>query len=98
MTRWLIWSVRCCASGLLMLMVLPLLVMATVPETRIAGLVLAAVFGAAGLLSWPRRPDAWRYDPPTERQLAYAEALGIDVPDGATKGDVSALITQVTGR
>jgi len=98
MLTWLIWGVRQAASGLLVLLALPMLVMATVPENRVMGLVLAAIFGIAGVASWPRKPNAWKHDPPSERQLAYAEALGIDVPAGATKGDVSAMITQVTGR
>ena len=63
---------------------------------------LGAMFGgvviAAAWFTWPRRPNAWKLDPPTERQLAYASDLGIDIPAGATKGDVSALITARTGR
>jgi hypothetical protein len=54
---------------------------------------IGAVFGLAGLLSWPRRPNAWRRDPPTERQLAYARDLGISIPKGISKGELSDLIT-----
>lgn len=39
-----------------------------------------------------RVPFSWRDEPPTERQLDYADQLRIEVPDGATKGDVSDLI------
>lgn len=53
---------------------------------------------ASALLSWPRVPEAWRKDPPTERQLEYAASLGIPVPAGISKGQLSDMITQVTGR
>lgn len=54
----------------------------------------AAVFAVAGLFTWPRRPNAWRSDPPTERQLAFARDLGIRVPKGISKGDLSELISE----
>lgn len=53
---------------------------------------------ASAVLSWPRRPDAWRRDPPTDRQLEYAAALGIVTPPGISKGELSDLISQATGR
>lgn len=53
---------------------------------------------ASVALSWPRLPDAWRKDPPTQRQLEYAGSLGIDVPAGMSKGQLSDLISQVAGR
>lgn len=56
-------------------------------------LAVAAVFGLAGLFTWPRRPNAWRRDPPTERQLAYARDLGISLPRGVSKGELSDLIS-----
>lgn len=57
----------------------------------------------AGMTWWawksrPASPNAWRKDEPTERQLAYAKDLGIVVPEGATKGQVSDMISAVTGR
>jgi hypothetical protein len=55
-----------------------------------------ACIGAA-FLSWPRRANAWRGDPPTDRQLSYARTLGISVPRGATKGEVSDMISESTG-
>lgn len=61
-------------------------------------IAFGAVTLAGGWLSWPRRPHAWKNDPPTDRQLAFAADLGIDIPPGATKGEVSALISAVTGR
>lgn len=51
-----------------------------------------------GVLLWPRSKDRWRKDPPTQKQLAYAASLGIAIPNGASKGQVSDLISQVTGR
>lgn len=68
------------------------------PKSRLGMLGIAGVFAFAALFTWPRRPDAWRRDPPTERQLAYAESLGIVVPRGASKGEVSEMISAVTGR
>jgi hypothetical protein len=62
------------------------------------GLVLGLFAIAGAWFSWPRRPNAWKADPPTERQLAYAADLGIAVPPGATKGEVSAMISAITGR
>ncbi len=52
----------------------------------------------SAVLSWPRVPDAWRSDPPTQRQLEYAQALGIVVPAGISKGQLSDLISNATGR
>ena len=60
----------------------------------ILGVWLLAAVG----LSWPRIPDAWRKDPPTQKQLAFAASLEIDVPEGISKGELSNLISQVTGR
>ncbi len=59
---------------------------------------IAGVLAVAGWFSWPRHPDAWRNDPPTQRQLEYAADLGIKIPKRATKGQVSDLISQVAGR
>lgn len=53
---------------------------------------------AAAVLSWPRLPDAWRTDPPTQRQLAHAAKLGIRLRRGMTKGQLSDLIAQATGQ
>lgn len=60
--------------------------------------VSSAWIAVASALSWPRLPDAWRRDPPTDKQIAYAEKLGIDVPDSMTKGQLSDLISRATGR
>jgi hypothetical protein len=62
-------------------------------KSTVSMYAIGAVFGLAGLFSWPRRPNAWRKDPPTERQLAYARDLGISIPKGISKGELSDLIT-----
>ena len=63
---------------------------------------LGLLFGLSCLATarygWPRRPGDWKSDPATDKQLAYAADLGITVPPGATKGEVSAMITAITGR
>ena len=68
------------------------------PDRSPAAFAVAGIFGVAAFFTWPRRPNAWRYDPPTDRQLAYAQDLGIAVPPGATKGEVSDMISAVKGR
>jgi hypothetical protein len=63
--------------------------------------MLAGIGGAmlvAGWLSWPRRPNAWRRDPPTDKQIAYALNLGIAIPPGASKGQLSDMISQAKAR
>ena len=65
------------------------------------GWMLAGIGGAmlvAGWLSWPRRPNAWRRDPPTDKQIAYALNLGIAIPPGASKGQLSDMISQAKAR
>lgn len=66
------------------------------PNAAVAVAACVAIAGA--VLSWPRFPDAWRQDPPTPRQLEYAAKLGIVVRPGASKGELSDLISQATGR
>ena len=55
---------------------------------------IGGVMLVAGWLSWPKRPNAWRRDPPTERQIAYALDLGIPIPAGVSKGELSDMISQ----
>lgn len=55
---------------------------------------IAAVFALAGVFTWPRRPDSWRSDPPTQRQIAFARDLGLEIPRRATKGQLSDMIEQ----
>jgi len=74
----------------------------TIAASLASGKHAAALLGLGMIgvawLAWPRRPNSWRSDPPTDRQLAYAEDLGIAVPPGATKGLVSDLISAAKGR
>jgi len=98
MASWAIWLVRSAASWFMLLTALVLFVFlfTTKDKALIGG--MAAVFGLAGLFSLPRMPNAWKRDPPTAKQIKYAESLGIEVVPGMSKGDVSAMISQVTGR
>ena len=66
--------------------------------TGVAGSAVSAVILAGCLLSWPRIPGQWRKDPPTDRQIEYARSLGIAVPNGFTKGQLSELISAARGR
>ncbi len=70
------------------------IVATTDPKTRALLLLLAGVFSLAGVFTWPRRPNAWRNDRPTERQIAFARDLGIQIPRRVTKGALSDMIDQ----
>jgi hypothetical protein len=59
---------------------------------------LSVLWLVGGAFSFPRMPNAWRRDRPSEKQLAYAMKLGIDVPDDVSKGELSEMITSVAGR
>ena len=94
-----IWLVRCAAAVIVVIVGITLAVLAYAKQEDLAwGAAFSLITIAGGLLSFPRRPGAWKRDPPTDRQVAFAENLGIIVPDGVTKGELSAMITQVTGR
>jgi 4-amino-4-deoxy-L-arabinose transferase-like glycosyltransferase len=89
------------ASGLFLVICFSVFMMASpwLATKQTAMLPLCGVWVlAAALLSWPRLPDAWRKDPPTAKQLEYAASLGLAVPEGASKGQVSEMISRVTGR
>jgi hypothetical protein len=97
--EWLKYAVRLAAAVVLLAMAAAMLIAAaTVPDARAVTLSIAAVMALGCFFVWPRRPNAWRKDPPTNRQLAYAATLGITVPRRATKGQVSDLISASTGR
>lgn len=93
----LIWLVRLAAAGFMALLGVVLLIFVAFKFDATI-LVVAALFIVGGVFSLPRNPNAWRRDPPTQKQLAYAQKLGIDIPHGITKGELSSLITEVTGR
>lgn len=92
---WIVYLIRLLAS-LIMLAVGVSMAAGSATGTKSAGLMLGmgAVFGLAGFFSWPRRPNAWRRDAPTDRQIAYARDLGIRIPKGVTKGQLSDMIAR----
>lgn len=71
---------------------------ATAKKPNTAAMVGGCWLIAAAALSWPRLPDAWRNDPPTQRQIDYARSLGITIPAGVSKGQLSEMISAATGR
>lgn len=96
MIAWLLWAARAagsfvvCGCGIVLLGTA-----AVIPERNLWLMGTAAVLTLAGFLAWPKRPNAWRKDPPTERQIAYARDLGIPIPPGISKGELSDMISQV---
>lgn len=98
MKEWFIWIVKLVASWFMLLTSLVLVIFLFTTEDKAVTGGLAAMFGLAGYVTLPRMPNAWKRDPPSAKQLAYAEKLGIPIAPGMTKGEVSSLISQVTGR
>jgi hypothetical protein len=99
MSEWFSWAARVAATVVLFVFAASFLLIAAVtPKALAVGLGGAAVTGLAGWFTWPRIPNAWRRDPPTQRQLEYAADLGIRVPRRATKGQVSDLISAAKAR
>lgn len=98
MVEFLRYLFRLAAAVLLAFVALTLAVL-MLSGKHIWPLALSSVvmIGAAWAM-WPRRPNSWRSDPPSQKQLEYAADLGIHVPRGATKGQVSDIISQVAGR
>lgn len=49
---------------------------------------------------WTRRKrlSSWRDDPATDRQREFARDLGIEFPKTISKGELSNLISEVTGK
>lgn len=91
----LAYLARAAAAVVVIVAGLAFLVIAVFAKERSAALLgMAAVVTVGGVLAWPRRPNAWRADRPTERQLAFAKDLGIAVPRGISKGELSDLISQ----
>jgi hypothetical protein len=93
--EWLKYAVRIVAAVILVCFAAVMLVLAIAdPKIRTFGACSAVVFGLAGLFTWPRRPNSWRRDPPTDRQIAYARDLGITIPSGISRGELSDLISE----
>lgn len=89
----LVYFVR--AAGLCIAIGTCAVLAAVMPFTNDRGLLAAAVavlVAAGGVLSWPRWPGSWRTDAPSDKQIAYAENLGIRIPAGITKGRLSDMI------
>jgi hypothetical protein len=65
----------------------------------ISGVIAASLifFGALWLTGEPS-DGAWRNDPATERQKSFANDLGIQYPENVTKGELSDMISKVTGK
>lgn len=98
MVELLRYSLRLFAAGFMALLSLFVIVGSVAGDFNAIGVGIGLAMAVAAWISWPRRRDAWKSDPPTDRQLAYAANLGIEVPAGATKGEVSEMISSVTGR
>lgn len=95
MVAGLVYAVRLVAAVIVVGLGLILFVASAASgKTKPRELIIATVIAAGGALAWPRRPNAWRRDPPTDRQIAYARDLGVVIPRGATKGTLSDLIDQ----
>lgn len=91
-------ALRMAAAALLGLLAVGLLFALPSAKSSAGGILITAlVVGVGAFFLWPRC-NSWRNDAPTERQLRYAADLGIRVRRGATKGEVSDLISQATGR
>ena len=97
MKSWIIWSIRAAAASIMFLTGVTTL-FALLMKFDAAVASLGALFLFGGAFSFPRIPNAWKREPPSQKQIAYAEKLGIDVPDGINKGDLSAMISSVVGR
>lgn len=91
----LIYLTRAASSFVIVAIGLMLLASSASAKKKTAWSIgVPVVIAAAGALAWPRRPNAWKRDPATDRQIAYAKALGIPLRQGMTKGEVSDLISQ----
>jgi hypothetical protein len=89
----LVYFVR--AGGLFFAIGTSVIAACVLPFTQKGGLATAALFAlvaAGGILSWPRWPGSWRGDAPSDKQIAYAQNLGIRIPAGITKGRLSDMI------
>ncbi len=66
---------------------------------RLLGLGVGSLCCLIGYKVWPSSSgETWRNDPATEKQKSFADDLGIRYPKNISKGDMSDLITEETGR
>lgn len=91
------WAARAAGSAFVGLFAVSMLIAATTGDGPAIWLTLAIPSAIGSWFLWPKR-KSWRHDAPSDRQLRYAADLGIRVRKGATKGEVSDLISQATGR
>lgn len=99
MLEWLKFCVRAANCAIGVLFGLAFLALAVSGDPRAAVFVATSSIMVAGsILSWPRRPNSWRRDPPSDRQIAYATSLGLFVSPEMSKGEVSDMISRATGR
>jgi hypothetical protein len=81
-------------------------VIAWFASTDQTGHYVAIFFGSMALIlllighrwSQTNRSTSWRNDPATDRQKDFAKELGIRFPKRITKGQLSDLISKVTGK
>lgn len=97
MRSWAIWLVRFAAALVMFVTGIALAVVLLFQYNPVLPW-MSVLFVFGGFFSFPKLPNAWRRDPPSQRQIAYAMKLGIDVPDGVSKGELSDMISSVTGR
>lgn len=93
MVEWIKWAVRAAGLAVVVMTTAVVVVSAIWGGFKIGPVALGGLVIASSVLSWPRLPNAWRRDPPTERQLAFAKDLGIAIPAGISKGELSDLIS-----
>ena len=99
MVDWLRFAARVAAALVVGFLGLSFLFAAAImPERQLVTAAIGGVMLIGGWLSWPKRPNAWRHDPPTDRQVDYALDLGIDIPANVTKGQLSDMIEQARRR
>ena len=97
MKTWAIFGIRTTAAAIMLLSGATMLVFVLFKFSGVVA-ALSVLWLVGGALSFPRMPNAWRRDPPSQKQVAYASKLGIDVPPDVTKGELSEMITSVVGR
>jgi hypothetical protein len=97
MKSWIIWAVRSAAAAVMFITGAVFLILVLFKfNGAVAAMSVLFLFG--GAFSFPKIPNAWRREPPSQKQLAYAAKLGIDVPTDISKGELSDMISSVVGR
>ncbi|MDZ4659217.1 MAG: hypothetical protein SH868_16720 [Bythopirellula sp.] len=63
-----------------------------------AGIIAILLLVVGSNLMSSKKSKSWKADPATDKQKEFADDLGIKYPKDITKGELSALISQVTGK